>query len=147
MHARILLDMSRIALLLTLVCAAAVVALAQPSRASAGWCWPNCSSYGFLGPGTSTNNGCWFYGEVCSGWGYWYLNGVSKTCYPGCNWGETSGQILYGFENAQRIRGAFTRSVGHRYIQPGDVGMGGYLRAQVTWWSGTASQINVGAAG
>jgi hypothetical protein len=25
--------------------------------------------------------------------------------------------------------------------------MGGYLRAQVTWWAGTTSQINVAVAG
>lgn len=148
MCARILLDMNRIALLLGLLCVTAVVALVQPSQAAAGWCWPGCSSFGLLGPGTSTNNGCWYsYGEICSGWSYWSTNGVYKTCYPSCNWYDTPGEILYGFENSQRIRGGVTRNIGKRYIQPGDVGMGGYLRAQVSWWSGTTSQINVGVAG
>jgi hypothetical protein len=32
-------------------------------------------------------------------------------------------------------------------VQPGELGMGGYLRAQVTWWAGTTSQINVAVAG
>ena len=82
---------------------------------------------------TSSNNGCWYSGgEVCSGWSYWSLNGVSKTCYPGCDyWRQTPGQILYGFENFERIRGRFTVSSGTRYIRPAEVSMGGYLRSFV----------------
>ena len=138
--------MKRIAFLLALVGVATVIAAAQPSNAAAGWCWPNCSDYGILGPTTSTNNGCWYIGEVCSGWGFWYLNGFAKTCYPGCDWwGSTKGQILYGYENGQRIRGYFTKSPGKGYIRPSDLGMGGYLRAQVSHWQGTPSQINVAA--
>jgi len=146
--ARILVVMSRIASLLALVSAAVVVGLAQPSDAAAGWCWPSCSTYGLLGQSTSTRNGCWYSsGEVCSGWNYWYLNGVVKTCYPSCDaWGNTTGQILYGFENGDRIRGRFTVRVNRFLIQPAELGMGGYLRAQVAWWSGV-SQINVAAAG
>jgi hypothetical protein len=84
----------------------------------------------------------------CGGWGYWYLNGVMKTCYPGCDpYNGTNGKILYGFENRDRIRGNFTSYYGKRYVQPGELGMGGYLRAQVTWWAGTTSQINVAVAG
>ena len=143
--------MTRYLLFFVLCCCAAVVfALAQPSRAAAaGWCWPNCSSYGLLYPWTSTANGCWYSsGEVCSGWAYWSLNGVAKTCYPGCDaWRQTSGQILYGFENSARIRGNFTWIPGTWYIHPSDVGMGGYLRAQVKHWQGSASQINAAAAG
>lgn len=140
--------MTRIAFLFALLAMAAVVGLAQPSTASAGWCWPNCSAYGMLGPGTTTGNGCWYYSsEVCSGWGYFYLNGVSKTCYPCDGSWTTSGKILYGFENAERIRGSFTTNQGTHYVRPGDLGMGGYLRAQVSWWTGTASQINVAAVG
>jgi hypothetical protein len=140
--------MTRILLLLTLVASAAILALAQPSRAEAGWCWPNCSSYGLLNWNTSTYNGCWYRsGEVCSGYAYWSVNGVSKTCYPGCDAnGNTTGQILYGFESYDRIRGRFTVRTGKFYIAPGDVGMGGYLRSQVTWWSGV-SQVNVAAIG
>jgi hypothetical protein len=142
--------MTRYLLLFVLCCCAAVVfALAQPSRASAGWCWPNCSGLGFLSQGTSTYNGCWYSsGEVCSGWGYWSTNGVVKTCYPGCDYyGNTTGKILYGFENSSRIRGSFTTASNHFYIQPYMVGMGGYLRSQVAWWGGPASQINVAAVG
>jgi len=140
--------MTRIALAFALIAAAAVTGLARPGTASAGWCWPSCSTYGFLGATTSTGNGCWYYSEVCSGWGYWYVNGVAKTCYPGCDYsGTTAGKILYGFENSDRIRGHFTTIASKRYIQPADVGMGGYLRAQASWWSGPASQINVGVTG
>jgi hypothetical protein len=140
--------MTRIALLIALVGAAACVALAQPSKASAGWCWPDCSNYGILNWNTTTYNGCWYRsGAVCSGWSYWSLNGVSKTCYPGCDaYGNTTGQILYGFENGDRIRGRFTVRSGKFYISPGEVGMGGYLRSQVTWYAGT-SQVNVAAIG
>ena len=141
--------MTRVLFLIGLCCVAAVVALAQPSRASAGWCWPNCSSYGYLGQYTSTYNGCWFSsGEVCSYYGSWFNMGVAKTCYPGCDyWHQTPGQILYGFENSARIRGSFTRLPGTWFIHPSDVGMGGYIRAQVTEWQGTVSQINAAAAG
>jgi hypothetical protein len=143
---RILDVMKRVALLSALICAAVVVGLAQPSSASAGWCWPTCSGYGILGPSTSTYNGCWYWAEVCSGWGYWYLNGLSKTCYPGCDWtGYTKGQVLYGFENRERIRGYFSWVPGRFYVRPGDLGMGGYLRAQASYWQGTPSQVNVAA--
>jgi hypothetical protein len=140
--------MRRIALLLLLAAVASVVALTAPSNASAGWCWPNCSNFGLLGPSTSTYNACWYRsGEVCSGWSYWSLNGVAKTCYPGCDGsGNTTGQILYGFESYSTIRGRFTVRTGKHYISPGDVGMGGYIRAQITWWSGV-SQINAAAIG
>jgi hypothetical protein len=145
----ILVDMKRIALVFAVLAAAAAAGLAQPSTASAGWCWPGCSTLGILGPGTPTANGCWYYyGEVCSGWSNWILNGVYKTCYPLCDaYNATSGRILYGYENADRIRGNFTIYSGTRYVRPADLGMGGYLRAQVSWWSGSASQINVAAAG
>lgn len=140
--------MSRIALLVAVAVGVSVVALAQPSKASAGWCWPNCSSYGLLGQSTSTYNACWYRsGEVCSGWAYWSVNGVAKTCYPGCDGsGNTTGQILYGFESYDKIRGRFTVGTGKFYISPSGLGMGGYLRAQVTWWSGV-SQINAAAIG
>ena len=138
--------MQRIAFLLALVCVGLVIGLARPSHASAGWCWPSCSTYGVLTPWTTSN--CWYYAAVCSGWWYWYVNGETKTCWPSCDpYGNTYGEILYGFENSERIRGRFTAWAGSRHIQPGDVGMGGYLRAQVTWWSGQSSQLNVAAVG
>jgi hypothetical protein len=130
-------------------CAAAVVALARPAPASAGWCWPNCSSRGYLGQWTSTNNGCWFSsGEVCSYYGSWFNMGIDKTCYPGCNWNyQTTGVILYGFENHDRIRGQFTVKADTVLVRPSDLSMSGALRAQVTWYGGPASQINAGAIG
>ena len=130
-------------------CVAAAVALARPASASAGWCWPNCSGYGYLGPATSTNNGCWFpSGEVCSYFGSWFNIGVAKTCYPGCDWNyNTTGVILYGFENRDHIRGRFTSSaVRTVYVRPSELSMSGLLRAQVTWYAGV-SQLNAAAIG
>jgi hypothetical protein len=146
---RILVVMKRIVLLFALVVVAVAVGLAQPNAARAGWCWPNCYSYGILGPNTSTYNACFYsYGEVCSGWSYWSVNGISKTCYPGCDyWGYTPGSVLYGFENWDRIRGRVLWTPSRHYISPSDVGMGGYLRAQVLYWQGAASQINASAIG
>lgn len=131
----------------TVACTAAIVALARPAPASAGWCWPSCSGYGMLGPSTSTNTGCWYSsGEVCSYYSAWTLTGVAKTCYPGCDWAwNTNGMILYGFENRERIRGRLTVKRDTVYLQPAAVGMGGQLRAQVAWYSGPASQINTAA--
>jgi hypothetical protein len=142
--------MTRFVFLLALCCIAAVVALTQPSRASAGWCWPNCSNYGYLSQYTSTNNGCWFSsGEVCSYYGSWFNVGVAKTCYPGCDWNyNTTGVILYGFENHDRIRGRYTvRASNTVYVRPSELDMSGSLRAQVTWYGGPASQINAAAIG
>jgi hypothetical protein len=140
-------------LILTVVTLAlALAAAAAPGSARAAWCWPDCSSYGYLGPGTSTYNGCWYWsGEVCSGWNTWSANGISKACTPICIDGWTNGRVLYGFENFERIRGFYTAYAGARYVYPYQLGMGGYLRAQVTW-AGTidgqstyASWIHVGA--
>jgi hypothetical protein len=142
--------MSRIVFFLfASACVAAVVALARPASASAGWCWPTCSSYGYLGPATSTTNGCWYSsGEVCSYYGNWFNIGVAKTCYPGCDWNyNTTGVILYGFENHDRIRGRFTSSaVRTVYVRPSELSMSGLLRAQVTWYAGI-SQLNTAAIG
>jgi hypothetical protein len=142
--------MKRIVLLVcACVCIAAVAALARPGAASAGWCWPNCSGYGYLGQWTSTYNGCWFSsGEVCSYYGYWWNMGIAKTCYPGCNWNyQTTGVVLYGFENHERIRGVFTAKADTVTVRPSDLYMSGSLRAQVTWYGGPASQLNAGAIG
>jgi hypothetical protein len=131
-------------------CAAAVVALARPASASASWCWPSCSGYGLLGPSTSTNTGCWFSsGEVCSYYNSWFNMGMAKTCYPGCDWNyNTTGVVLYGFENHDRIRGRFTSKAANTvYVQPYELGMGGPLRAQVTWYGGPGSQINAAGIG
>ena len=147
--------MTRSTLSLVIVVAAAAIGLAQPSNATAGWCWPDCSNYGALRSTTSTYNGCWYaYGEVCSGWNRWSLNGVSKLCDVYCSGNVTRGRILYGFENYQHIRGRFTYLAGRHYIHPSDVGLGGmYIRAQVSWWHNpdgspsNASGINAAAIG
>ena len=142
--------MSRIVFLVIAgACAAAVVALARPAPASAGWCWPGCSFYGYLGAGTSTNNGCWYAsGEVCSYWGAWQVNGIAKKCYPGCDYYyNTIGVVLYGFENRERIRGRLTLKADTVYISPANVAMSGTLRAQVAWYSGPASLLNAAAIG
>jgi hypothetical protein len=130
-------------------CVAAVAALARPAAASASWCWPSCASYGILNQWTSTNTGCWFSsGEVCSYYNSWFNVGMSKTCYPGCDWNfNTTGVVLYGFENHDRIRGRFSsRGAVTLYVRPVDLSMSGLLRAQVTWYAGT-NQINAAAIG
>ena len=147
--------MKRILLLLVIAGAALLAGLSKPADAAAGWCWPTCSTYATLGPWTSTRNGCWYpYGEVCSGWSYFSLNGVDKTCYPYCQpWPYTPARILYGFENSSRIRGRLTYIADTHRISPGDVGMGGYLRAQVNWWVDESgyptdnSEVHVAAIG
>jgi hypothetical protein len=125
-------------LLATLASTIAIVsaaALVRSSDARAAWCWPSCSGYAVLGPATSTNNGCWYSGgEVCSGWNYWFANGIDKKCTPLCLLGYTQARVLYGFENTSTIRGRFTDYAGIFRIRPPDVSMGGYLRAQVNWW-------------
>lgn len=138
--------MKRVLLLTAVAASVVAIGLLHPGRANAGWCWPSCSTFGVIG--SFTSNSCWYRTAVCSGWSYWVMNGEAKTCYPRCDYGgDTPGQILYGFENTERIRGRFTTMSGRRYIRPADVAMGGYVRSQVTWWSGTASEINVGAIG
>jgi hypothetical protein len=150
---RCILDrMRRIAMcVIACACVAAVAALARPSSASAGWCWPSCASYALLGPATSTNTGCWFSaGEVCSYYtGNWFNVGMAKTCYPGCDWNyNTTGVMMYGFENHDRIRGKFSsKGAVTLYVRPYELSMSGMLRAQVTWYGGPPSQINAGAIG
>ena len=122
-------------LVLTTIVAVSFVGAAVRSDVARAWCWPSCSSYGVLGPDTSTHNGCWYAaGEVCSGWNYWSLNGIDKLCWPVCYGYYTHGLVLYGFENFNTIRGRFTDYSATYRIRPADVSMGGYLRAQVNWW-------------
>jgi hypothetical protein len=150
LRACILVGMSRIVFfVIACACVAAVVALARPASASAGWCWPTCSSYGYLGQWTSTHNGCWWSsGEVCSYYNNWFNIGMAKTCYPGCNWNyQTTSMVLYGFENRERIRGRLTVKADTVYLEPSWVGMSNPLRAQVSWYSGPASQLNAAAIG
>jgi len=129
-------------------CVAAVAALARPSAASAGWCWPSCGGYGILNQSTSTYTGCWFSsGEVCSYYNSWFNVGLTKTCYPGCDWNyRTTGVVLYGFENHDRIRGVFTDRAETVYTRPSYLSMTGLTRAQMTWYAGT-NQVNGAAIG
>ena len=143
--------MKRLLVIIVIVIAASTVAGVRANLARA-WCWPNCTGYGVLGPSTSTNNGCWYaYGEVCSGWNYWAMNGIDKKCWPVCWYYYTQARVLYGFENFNTIRGRFTDTASTFWIRPSDVSMGGYLRAQVNWWpyydgrQSYASLLNAGA--
>jgi hypothetical protein len=145
---------SIVSLFVAALVATAVAAAAAPSTSRAAWCWPGCSSFGYLGPSTSTSNGCWYAtGEVCSGWNFWSSTGINKQCYPRCDGnGWTQARVLYGFENAQRIRGWYTDYAVTTYIFPSHVSMGGYLRAQVSWFpyldpsiTSYTSYIHVGA--
>jgi hypothetical protein len=126
---------SLLPILAALSVALAFAAAVAPTSARAAWCWPGCSSYGYLGPGTSSYNGCWYSsGEVCSGWNTWVVNGIDKACSPICVWpGYTQARVLWGFENTERIRGVYTDYSTIDYISPSAVGMGGYLRAQASW--------------
>jgi hypothetical protein len=133
-----------IPILAAVTVALAIAVAAAPSSAHAAWCWPSCSTYGYLGPGTSTYNGCWYSsGEVCSGWNTWSSNGIAKGCYPKCDWpGYTQARVLYGFENTQRIRGFYEDFAVTRYVYPYQLGMGGYLRAQASWAPYSDSRIS-----
>jgi hypothetical protein len=144
--------MKKLLALIAIVAATFAAAGVRSSVASAAWCWPTCSGYGVLASNTSTNNGCWYwYGEVCSGWNYWTINGIDKACWPVCSGYYTHALVLYGFENRSTIRGRFTDYTGTYRIRPTDVSMGGYLRAQVNWWpysdgrTSYSSKLNAGA--
>jgi hypothetical protein len=126
--------MKKLIVLLALVAVTSIAAGARAHVAKA-WCWPTCSTYGVLGPQTPANSNCWYgWGEVCSGWNYWTVNGIDKRCWPICINGWTQARLLYGFENFNTIRGRFTDMAGTFYVRPSDLSMGGYLRAQVNWW-------------
>jgi len=141
----------KLVILAAVVFVAGFVAVAAPGQASATWCWPSpaptcsTSSYGLLGIGTTTGNGCWYaYSEICSGYDYFINDAINKLCYPDyiCSGGVTSSTVLYGFENAQRIRGRYTNGIGTWQLIPSDVGMGGYLRAQEKWDYGCCGNDN-----
>jgi hypothetical protein len=105
---------------------------AHPAGADT-WAW----GPGWLGSTTSNNNNCWYStGEVCSGWNYWVNNYLDKQTGGG-------GLVLQGFENSERIRGAYRSDPGFYIITVSEVGMGGYLKGQVTWWGDPASYIVV----
>jgi hypothetical protein len=143
----------RVIPVIAVVAIALAAAVAAPGSAKAAWCWPSCTTFGFLGPGTSTYNGCWnSSGEVCSGWNTWTSTGINKACYPMCIWpGYTQARVLYGFENTERIRGVYTDYAKTDYVYPFELGMGGYLRGQASWVpysdsrTSYASWIHVGA--
>lgn len=113
-----------------LLAAIAALALALPSTAF-GWdtfrIW--------LSSSTTSPNGCWYQpGAVCSGWNYFTFHTFNK-------YESNGGTVLYGYENNNVIRGRFSSAAGTYYIYPSDVSMGGYLKAQSTWWGDPASDI------
>jgi hypothetical protein len=115
--------------------AAVAVALVLATPAWAGY-W----QYGpaWLGRGYDDANCIWYRGQAaCSGWNYWYQNQYSKQTNCGCSF-----TYLLGFENNNTIRGRWiSQSVGYLYTFPEDVGMGGYLKTHITYWSGTAVSV------
>jgi hypothetical protein len=109
------------------ICVALAAVLASPASA-ATWQW---------GPGTLDathgNGACvWYTAQsACSPWNYW----VTTNDYRSAN----SATMLCGFENNSVIRGFWSYGNGDFYCGPvntSDVNMGGYLKAQATWWSG-----------
>lgn len=120
----------RIATLLAV--AAAFAALALPTSA-ATWEFNGRVGIGYYsGP-------CIFYWNMarCSGWNYWGVG--SCTNYDG-------GTILCGFENTNRIRGIYLSAGQYVANTPYNLGMGGYLLAHGTWWSGAVATIEANAS-
>jgi hypothetical protein len=117
------------------VIAAAVVVLVLAVPAWAGY-W----QYGpaSLGRGHDDANCIWYRGQAaCSGWNYWYQNQYSKQTNCGCSF-----TYLLGFENGNTIRGSWiSQSVTYLNVAPVDLGMGGYLKAHITYWSGNAVSV------
>lgn len=115
--------------------ATAAVALAFAVPAWAGY-W----QYGpaWLGRGHDDANCIWYRGQAaCSGWNYWYQNQYSKQTSCGCSF-----TYLLGFENNNTIRGNWiSQSLTYLNVAPIDVGMGGYLKAHITYWSGTSVSV------
>jgi hypothetical protein len=113
--------------------AAAALALAVPA-------WAGYWQYGpaSLGRGHDDANCVWYRGQAaCSGWNYWYQNQYSKQTNCGCSF-----TYLLGFENNNTIRGNWiSQSVTYLNVAAVDVGMGGYLKAHITYWSGTAVSV------
>ena len=119
--------------LVLIATAALALALAAPA-------WAGYWQYGpaFLGRGHDDANCIWYRGQAaCSGWNYWYQNQYSKQTNCSCSF-----TYLLGFENNNTIRGNWiSQSVTYLYVTPVDVGMGGYLKTHITYWSGTAVSV------
>jgi hypothetical protein len=102
--------------------------------------WAGYWQYGpaSLGRGHDDANCIWYRGQAaCSGWNYWYQNQYSKQTNCGCSF-----TYLLGFENSNTIRGSWiSQSVTYLNVAPVDLGMGGYLKAHITYWSGTAVSV------
>lgn len=136
-------SMTALSAILTLLCVmvvASAAALAIPEKASANWCWqkPEPCSFGYLSFNTTNTNGCWYSaGEVCSGWAYWYEQDFYRNYAP-----IYIAKTLYGYENSAHIRGLWsTGNCSPCIVLPSDVGLGGYLKAQDSWWgSGVGEQ-------
>jgi hypothetical protein len=119
--------------LLLIVAIVAAAALAAPA-------WAGYWQFGpqVLGRGYDDASCVWYRGQAaCSGWNYWYQNQYSKQTSCGCSF-----TYLLGFENDSTIRGTWiSKDMTYANIAPAGVGMGGYLKAHITYWSGTAVSV------
>jgi hypothetical protein len=119
--------------LVLITTAAAALCLAVPA-------WAGYWQYGpaWLGRGHDDASCIWYRGQAaCSGWNYWYQNQYSKQTNCGCSF-----TYLLGFENNNTIRGNWiSQSLTYLNVAPIDVGMGGYLKAHITYWSGTSVSV------
>jgi hypothetical protein len=123
--------------------ATVVATLALVPPASGGiWSWTGTFSM------TNPHSGpcIWWHsgqGQACSGWNYWNTSAVNNYGAP------SSGFLLVGFQNANRIRGKYDpESVccATFKVTPGELGMGGYLIAQTEYASGPPYQATAWAS-
>ena len=120
--------MQRRSAFLLLVLVLISLALVLPARAQSGeWAW---AGWLYLDSPYRSGWGCPWYNRQgsCSPWNYWTFH-TSFT-----NNGDFS-QCLTGYENGDRIRGQWIYPDQNRGSDPSFLGMGGYLKAQVTWWN------------
>jgi hypothetical protein len=112
------------------VATVSVVLLAAPAAASAfAWSWQ-----GWL-PGDASQYPCiWHPGnETCSGWNYWDWSDAKIG-----PWAFVSDYIV-GFENNNTIRGVHVYASQQKGTTPAGVSMGGYLKAQTLFSSGSSN--------
>jgi hypothetical protein len=92
-----------------------------------------------LGVGHDDPNCIFYRGQAaCTGWGYWYRNQYAKVCSYACG----TFHYLIGYENNSVFRSVdiFDTTI-YVTVAPSDVGMGGYLKAHITYWSGNRVQV------
>jgi hypothetical protein len=117
----------RIRVLLAVAAAAMIIPM---SALAADWTFT-----GYIGPGYNNGRPCPFYASqaACSGWAYWnYINCIQYT----------GGKTLCGFENNNHIRGRWSEDNSYIIVSPSDFGLGGYIIAHQTWWSGGIAYVH-----